>query len=214
MHGKKILVFGATGAPRAANPAARSGGRREHDRVCRGDPRKLTLTHGELSVIAGDATYDRETVAAAICGQDAVISALGNGMSLRTDGLMQRCVLAIRLGMQRANVKRLILTSAFRGRRVGESDAPAFMRVVYRLLMKQVFEDKAASEDQLRRSDLDWTIVYPVMLTNGPRTESYRVGEKMALSGLATISRADVADFILKQLADSKFVRRAAFVTS
>jgi putative NADH-flavin reductase len=212
MHGKKILVFGATGAlGRQILQQGLAAGANMTAFVR--DPRKLTLTHENLSVIAGDATYDRETVAAAICGQDAVISALGNGMSLRTDGLMQRCVLAIRLGMQKTNVKRLILTSAFG---VGESmnDASALMRVVYRLLMKQVFEDKAASEDQLRRSDLDWTIVYPVMLTNGPRTESYRVGEKMALSGLATISRADVADFILKQLADTKFVRKAAVVTS
>jgi putative NADH-flavin reductase len=212
MHGKKILVFGATGAlGRQILQQGLAAGANMTAFVR--DPRKLTLTHENLSVIAGDATYDRETVAAAICGQDAVISALGNGMSLRTDGLMQRCVLAIRLGMQKTNVKRLILTSAFG---VGESmnDASALMRVVYRLLMKQVFEDKAASEDQLRRSDLDWTIVYPVMLTNGLRTESYRVGEKMALSGLATISRADVADFILKQLADTKFVRKAAVVTS
>jgi putative NADH-flavin reductase len=126
---------------------------------------------------------------------------------------MQRCLLAIRLGMQKTNVKRLIVTSAFG---VGESvqDAPVLMRVLYRLLMKQVFEDKAASEDQIRRTDLDWTIVYPVMLTNGPRTESYRVGEKMALNGFATISRADVADFILKQLADTSFVRKAAVLTS
>jgi putative NADH-flavin reductase len=212
MHGKKILVFGATGAlGRQILQQGLAAGANMTAFVR--DPRRLTLTHENLSVIAGDATYDRETVAAAICGQDAVISALGNGMSLRTDGLMQRCVLAIRLGMQKTNVKRLILTSAFG---VGESvnDASAIMRVVYRLLMKQVFEDKAASEDQLRRSDLDWTIVYPVMLTNGPRTESYRVGEKMALSGLATISRADVADFILKQLADTRFVRKAAVVTS
>jgi len=212
MHGKKILVFGATGAlGRQILQQGLAAGANMTAFVR--DPRRLTLTHENLSVIAGDATYDRETVAAAICGQDAVISALGNGMSLRTDGLMQRCVLAIRLGMQKTNVKRLILTSAFG---VGESvnDASAFMRVVYRLLMNQVFEDKAASEDQLRRSDLDWTIVYPVMLTNGPKTESYRVGEKMALSGLATISRADVADFILKQLADTRFVRKAAVVTS
>lgn len=212
MHGKKILVFGATGAlGRQILQQGLAAGANMTAFVR--DPRRLTLAHENLSVIAGDATYDRETVAAAICGQDAVISALGNGRSLRTDGLMQRCVLAIRLGMQKTNVKRLILTSAFG---VGESvnDASAFMRVVYRLLMKQVFEDKAASEDQLRRSDLDWTIVYPVTLTNGPRTESYRVGEKMALSGLATISRADVADFILKQLADTRFVRKAAVVTS
>ena len=94
------------------------------------------------------------------------------------------------------------------------NDAPVLMRVLYRLLMKQVFEDKAASEDQLRSSDLDWTIVYPVMLTNGPRTESYRVGEKMALNGFATISRADVADFILKQLGDRSFLRKTAVVSS
>lgn len=212
MQGKKILVFGATGA--LGRQILRQGleaGANVTAFVR--DPRRLTLTHENLRSVAGDATCDRETVAAAIRGQDAVISALGNGTSLRTDGLMQRCLLAIRLGMQNTYVKRLIVTSAFG---VGESvnDAPVLMRVLYRLLMKQVFEDKAASEDQLRSSDLDWTIVYPVMLTNGPRTESYRVGEKMALNGFATISRADVADFILKQLADRSFLRKTAVVSS
>ena len=212
MQGKKILVFGATGA--LGRQILRQGleaGANVTAFVR--DPRRLTLTHEKLRTVAGDATCDRETVAAAIRGQDAVISALGNGASLRTDGLMQRCLLAIRLGMQNTYVKRLIVTSAFG---VGESvnDAPVLMRVLYRLLMKQVFEDKAASEDQLRSSDLDRTIVYPVMLTNGPRTESYRVGEKMALNGFATISRADVADFILKQLADRSFFRKTAVVSS
>ena len=212
MQGKKILVFGATGA--LGRQILRQGleaGANVTAFVR--DPRRLTLTHENLRTVAGDAICDRETVAAAIRGQDAVISALGNGTSLRTDGLMQRCLLAIRLGMQNTYVKRLIVTSAFG---VGESvnDAPVLMRVLYRLLMKQVFEDKAASEDQLRSSDLDWTIVYPVMLTNGPRTESYRVGEKMALNGFATISRADVADFILKQLGDRSFLRKTAVVSS
>jgi putative NADH-flavin reductase len=196
MQGKKILVFGATGA--LGRQILRQGleaGANVTAFVR--DPRRLTLTHENLRTVAGDA----------------VISALGNGTSLRADGLMQRCLLAIRLGMQNTYVKRLIVTSAFG---VGESvnDAPVLMRVLYRLLMKQVFEDKAASEDQLRSSDLDWTIVYPVMLTNGPRTESYRVGEKMALNGFATISRADVADFILKQLADRSFLRKTAVVSS
>jgi len=212
MHGKKILVFGATGA--LGRQIVRQGlAAGANVTAFVRDPRKLTLTHENLRLVAGDATYDRETVAAAIRGQDAVISALGNSTLLRTEGLMQRCLLAIRLGMQKTNVKRLIVTSAFG---VGESvhDAPVLMRVLYRLLMKQVFEDKAASEDQIRRTDLDWTLVYPVMLTNGPRTESYRVGEKMALNGFATISRADVADFILKQLADTSFVRKAAVLTS
>jgi putative NADH-flavin reductase len=212
MQDKNILVFGASGAlgQQILQQALQAGA---NVTAFVRDPRRLALKHERLRVRIGDVLYDRETVAAAIRGQDAVISALGNGKSLGAESLMQRCLLAIRLGMQRAQVKRLIVTSAFG---VGNSvnDAPVLMRVVYRLLMKQVFDDKAASEAQLMKSDLEWTVVYPVMLTNGPRTPSYRAGEKIAVKGFATVSRADVADFILKQLQDARFVRKVAVVSS
>jgi putative NADH-flavin reductase len=66
--------------------------------------------------------------------------------------------------------------------------------------MKDLMRDKRAGEDLLRATDLDWTLVYPTRLTNGPRTGRYRSGEVLRLRGFPTISRADVADLILKLL--------------
>ena len=65
----------------------------------------------------------------------------------------------------------------------------------------------------MRRSGLDWTLVYPVLLTNGPRTGQYRVGERLELRGMPRISRADVAEFILTQLASATYLRKVALIS-
>jgi putative NADH-flavin reductase len=64
------------------------------------------------------------------------------------------------------------------------------------------------------RSDLDWTLVYPVTLTKGPRTSRYRVGERLALGGFPRVSRADVADFLLSQMGDSTYLRKGVLISS
>jgi putative NADH-flavin reductase len=61
---------------------------------------------------------------------------------------------------------------------------------------------------------LDWTLVYPVTLTNGPRTGRYRAGERLVLHGLPRISRADVADFLLTQVDDVRYLRKGVLVSS
>ena len=65
----------------------------------------------------------------------------------------------------------------------------------------------------LMASTLDWTIVHPTMLTNGPRTERYRAGEHLPLRGIPRISRADTADFLLSQLDDRTYVRKIVVVS-
>jgi putative NADH-flavin reductase len=86
-----------------------------------------------------------------------------------------------------------------------------------RTLLKDLYADKQVGEDELRRlgSDIEWTLVYPVTLTNGPRTGHYRAGERLTLHGLPRISRADVADFILSQMDDDRsFLRKGVLVSS
>src|SRR5439155_20580419 len=111
--------------------------------------------------------------------------------------------------MKRRGVSRLILESALG---VGQSaeHAPAAFRLAFVTVLRQVGRDKAAAEDYLRASDLDWTIVYPPSLTNGPATGAYRSGETLELGGVPTISRADVAHFMLNQLDDASYSRRMA----
>jgi putative NADH-flavin reductase len=160
----------------------------------------------------GDAT-DPAAVARVIPGHDAVISALGRGATFRSAGLMQRAMGTIVPAMGRAGVRRIVLMSSFG---VGDSirDAPLIPRLMYRVLLRDIYADKKLAEDHLRSSSLDWTIVYPVRLTDGPRTSRYRVGERLDLSGMPTISRADVADFMLKELKSRAYVRKTAVISN
>ena len=80
-------------------------------------------------------------------------------------------------------------------------------------LIRHEIRDHEAKEGLVRSSDLDWTIVRAPLLTNGPRTGVYRSGEDItARSPLPMLSRANVAEFMLAQLADKSFVRKAPLV--
>jgi putative NADH-flavin reductase len=119
---------------------------------------------------------------------------------------------AIVPAMERQRVRRLILMSSFG---VGDSvrEAPLLPRLFFRTMLRGIFADKQAAEQIVRRSALEWTIVYPVLLTDGPRTGRYRVGERLPLSGFPKISRADVAEFMLKELYDAAYLKRIAVVS-
>ena len=163
-------------------------------------------------MITGNVTDDTRVVAEAVRGQDAVISTLGVGNSLKSSNLISRSTRTIVNAMESQGVRRLIFVSAFG---VGDTrhDAPLLPRIMSRLLLADIFADKKAGEDYLRRSALDWTLVYPVLLTNGPRTAKYRVGERLDLHGLPKISRADVAEFVLRQLEDTTYLGKVAVIS-
>ncbi len=107
--------------------------------------------------------------------------------------------------MKTCGVSRLICLSAWG---IGESKGRVpviFRNVIFPLLMKEEYEEKEAQEQLIRQSTLDWTIVRPARLTNGPRTGSYRMKAGLKFSMRSSISRADVADCMLRQLTDSTF---------
>lgn len=120
---------------------------------------------------------------------------------------------AIVPAMQREGVRRLVVVSAFG---VGETwrNAPLVLRLMHRTVLRDIFADKKVAQDYVQVTPLDWTFVYPVALTDGPRTGRYRAGERLELRGIPTISRADVADFIVRELHAPQYVRRTAIVSS
>ena len=159
----------------------------------------------------GDAT-DPQALARVVPGHDAVASALGRRATFKSENLIERSMRALAPAMQRAGVRRLVVVSAFG---VGDSrrDAPLVPRLMYRLLLGNIFADKKAAEDFLRGTSLDWTFVYPVLLTDGPRTGRYRAGERLDLRGVPKISRADVADFILRELREPAYMRKTVVLS-
>lgn len=207
----KILIFGATGG--TGQQLVTQALRRSHNVTAFvRKPATFSITDERLRIVVGDATRDQSTIAEAVCGQDIVVSALGRRNSFKSDQLISRSMRLIVPAMERAGVRRLIIVSALG---VGESrrEAALIPRIMYGVLLRDIFADKKAAEDEVRRSSLDWTIVYPVLLTNGPLTGKYRVGARLELRGMPKISRADVAHFILNELEICAFVRKVAVIS-
>lgn len=176
-------------------------------------PQRLTAPPDRLRVLTGSVTEDGPALADAVRAQDVVISTLGVGSSLKSGGLIARSGPAIVRAMETQGVHRLIFTSAY-GVGPTRRDVPLVPRLLMRLLFQDLYRDKETGEGDIRRSDLDWTLVYPVTLTDGPGTGRYRVGERLALHGIPRVARADVADFILTQTVDRTYSRNGVLISS
>src|SRR4029077_12954004 len=93
---------------------------------------------------------------------------------------------------------------------VGESieEATLPQKLMFRTLLRSIYADKAIADAAIQSSSLDWTIVRPVMLTNGPRTGAYRLTDHLQSRGFPKISRADVADFMIRELTERAWIRK------
>jgi putative NADH-flavin reductase len=209
----RIVVFGSTGATGRQLVARALAAGHEVTAFVR-DPAKAPPARDGLTVAVGQVASDQDAVTAAVTGADAVACTLGTERTwrgLRAPTLMADAAPRIVRAMREAEVDRLVWLS---GLGVGDTlaEVPPLPRLAYRLLLGRVYADKAAGERVLRRSGLAWTLVYPVMLTNGARTGRYRHGERLELHGMPTVSRADVADFMLGRLTSGDYLRRIAVV--
>ena len=207
-----ILVFGAAGPTgRQVVEQALLRGHRVTAFIHR--PGTLPLQHERLRVVAGDTTRDSTAVAEAVRGQDAVVSSLGRRKSFRSDHLMVRSMEAIVPAMEGAGVRRLILVSAFG---VGDSrrDAPLLPRIVHSIFLRDIFEDKRVAEERVRHSNLEWTVLYPTLLTNGPLTGKCRIGRRLKLSGMPKVSRADVAHVALEEIERPGLLHKVVVVSN
>jgi putative NADH-flavin reductase len=205
---KRLLILGATGGTglQLVSQALEAGN--EVTAYVR-DAAKLEVKHERLRVVVGPIVDEARPFREAMTGQDAVISTLGRGLSLQSEHVIERCVPPMLSAMKSHGVGRLIFTSAIG---VGDaySEAPLLSKLVIRVLLKDIYPDKLIGENLVRNSDLEWTIVQPAGLTNGRLTRRYRAAEHLRHRMVATISRADLAHFLLSQLEDRVYVRRIA----
>jgi len=183
------------------------------------NPSRMSARHQRLRITVGDA-FDASQVREAVAGNEAVISVLGsrtpsNPLFPRRPGDPHGVASAgtgnIVAAMKEHGLRRFVCQTAWG---VGESKRDAgfagafFMNVLVPPLLRDEYADKEAQEKVVRESDLDWIIVRPMILTNGPWTNDYRASEDLKPGRRPYIARADVADFLLKQLTDDTFVRR------
>ena len=168
-------------------------------------PEKLTTGNSKLRVISGEAT-DASAVSRALKGADAVISTLGGKGSLIADSTQ-----AIVTAARAAGVSRVVVLSSWV---VERSQMDVMTRFLTGITMGPVIRDKSAGEHVLRQSDLEWTIVYPSLLTDGPATGSVAVlpeGAKRRMS--ERISRADVAAWMVQAAAGDQYNGRSIGIT-
>ena len=163
-------------------------------------PQKLNLTNPNLRVITGEAT-DTQAVARALQGADAVISTLGGGGSVIADSTT-----AIVAAARQTGVKRVVVLSSWF---VERDRLGAVTRLLTGVGMGGVIKDKSAGEQLLRHSDLDWTIVYASLLSDGPATGSAAVLPEQANRSMSQrISRADVAAWMIQAATSDGHSRR------
>ena len=204
----KLIIFGATGGTgRQCVDQALAQGHQVTAFVRQ--PAALTVQHPDLTIIQGDIT-DQDAVQRAIPGHDVVISALGTrgGPAVLPEGTRN-----ILEAMASHGVRRSLWVSSF-----GAGDSLQQMgwlsqTLIVKGLLRQAIQEKNAQEQIILASGGDWIIARPGGLTDGPLTGTYRVtgpGDKV---GRPSISRADVADFMLKNLTDTRYVRRAVGLT-
>jgi putative NADH-flavin reductase len=153
---------------------------------------------------------DPDVLETAIAGADAVLSGLGP-RSRSDAGIASRGTRALVDAMSATNVRRLVVVSAAPigvvpspGRPTPPRHDPGdgfFMRHLFGRFalaaFREHYADLALMEDILRNSVLDWTVVRPPRLTNGPATGHYRTAYGRNLRGGWRVSRADVADLML-----------------
>ena len=171
------------------------------------NPAKLTMTHERLRIVTCD-VLDTATVAQAVAGQDAVLCALGTDnrppVTLYSSGARN-----IVQQMQAHQVRRIVFLSNFGI--LGETSQGARQAMLLFLVnrfIRHTLADHRRALDEIRGRAAEWIIVRPLPLTNGPRTGIYRVAVDDLPAKGTRISRADVADFMLRQVTGDEYLNK------
>jgi putative NADH-flavin reductase len=208
----KLTVFGATGG--IGRQLIAQGIARGHEMTAIAR-RPVELGCDVVVTDLGDA----EALAAAVAGRDAVLSALGMRpaemktrranepaarSTVQADGARAQVA-----AMQATGVRRIISVDA--SGRVADAGDSVLMRYVAKPVVQRIlgegFADLAVAEQVLRAAGVDWTLIAPPRLTDGPR-RPYRTVLDVNVRGGRTLSRADVADAMFRALDEPAWVHR------
>ncbi|GHE98950.1 NADH-flavin reductase [Amycolatopsis deserti] len=197
----KLTVFGATGGTGVEVVRQALAAGHQVTAVVR-DPARLDVpAHPRLEVVTAD-VFDPDSLVPAITGREAVLSALGprdRGPSvICRDGTS-----SIMTAMATAGVRRLVVVSNSGMHREGDG---WFTRLVVKPMLIRMLREEYADMGEMERrviaSGLDWTIVRPPKLGDGPHTGRIASETRGNVRGSFTISRADLADYVLRAAAD------------
>lgn len=202
-----LLIIGATGGTgRALVEQALAQGHNVTAFVR--NPSKITTKHERLSLAKGN-VLDYESVARAVKGKDAVLSALGHKRWFIKTDILSEGTKNIVTAMESHGVKRLVCETS-----LGIGDSRGKLGLYYTLFVIPFityfyFKDKERQEQYIKESNTDWIIVRPGQLTNGRKRGAYRHGLNIGnILRTVSISRADTADFMLRQITENVYLKK------
>ncbi|HEY1179758.1 MAG TPA: NAD(P)H-binding protein [Phytomonospora sp.] len=209
----RLVILGATGGiGRIAVAQAVKAGH-EVVAVVR-DPSALDAPGADVR--RADA-LDPSALTPIVAGADAVVSALGVRPPVKGPvSLLASGATSALKAMEATGVRRYLMVSAA-GAFAEPVDGPLTRFAVKPLLnrvLRYSFDDTRDAETIVRASTADWTIARPPRLLDKPRTGRYRVGGERGLKGAFNISRADVADFLLRAVEDRATFGRAIVIAN
>ncbi len=215
----RLAIFGATG--KTGRHLVQQGLEKGHEvAVLVRDPTKLGIQNPKLRVVKGDVLSDAAAVEQTVAGADAVMVALGASSFKKPTSIVEEGTRVIMAGMRKTGARRLLVISTVGANETSQQAGFLFHRVL-RPLMRTlaptahhiIFVDKERTEEAVRQTDLDWTLLRAPRLVEGPFTGKWRTlmpGEP----GLSTrsLSFADLAGYMLQAAEDPKLVKTAPIV--
>jgi putative NADH-flavin reductase len=203
----KLAIFGATG--KTGRFLVEQGLAAGHEiTVLARDPSKVKTTNKGLRVVRGSAK-EADAIAEVVRGADVVISAMGGGQgTLTTFG---ENVLA---AMKQASVKRLVSLVGASVQRPGDPKSFGWrmLHLITRIVASNVLEDGEGHARLVVESEAAYTLVRPPRLADGPATGRIKHGLALRVGPTSSISRADLATFMLQCAVENLYLREAPFV--
>jgi putative NADH-flavin reductase len=205
----KLAIFGATGKTGRLVVDQALGAGHDVTAVVR-DPAALRTRHARLS-IARAAADQSEAIEQAVRGVDAVISAMGGG-----NGTLTMFGTNVVLAMSRVGVTRIVSLVGASVSLPGDvrSFSHAMLKALTRLFASSVLADGEHHAHELAASSLAYTLIRPPRLTDGPVTGHIKHGQSLKLGPWSSISRADLARFMLSVVERGEYVSAAPMVAS
>ncbi|RZK38810.1 MAG: SDR family oxidoreductase [Pedobacter sp.] len=207
----KIIVFGASGTVgvEIVRQALEKG--YQVTAFVRNPDKIKTLNHKDLKVHKGD-VLNVNDVQEALQNQDGVLCALGDGKigKIRTSGTKN-----IVDAMSKMGIKRLICQTTLD---MGESYQNLnfiWKHIMFGMLLNRAFKDHQSQEESIIKSNLDYTIVRPSALRHGIMKNEYKIGFDGSYRNLSlNISRTEVASFMISQLKNDEYLKKAVSISN
>ena len=177
------------------------------------DPSTVSMEHPNLIVMQGD-VLDADAVRRSVLGKDVVVFTVGIPQTTKPVHIFSEGTKNVLVAMNETGVRFLIAVTG-----MGAGESKGHWGLLYKMLqrsfrIKTIYDDKDRQERIIQDSNVDWIIVRPLFLNDGPLTETYRVMTNPRGIAMGSISRADVAHFIVEQITSRTCLGQAPALSS